>query len=293
MIDLSQLPAPKMIETLSFEAEYQVIVDLWVAKGYPAPLITDPLAKVFEVLAYTVINQKAKVNDACKANLLAYATGSDLDQLGAIYKQARLLVTPASTSTFPATPAVYQNDEEYRQALTLSFEGYTNAGSRGAYEYHALQASGTIKDIKINRVPNTGIVQVVVLSKIGNGIPTAPLLTAVENALNLKTIRPVSDTVNVLSASIVNYSVTATLFIKDGASSAVVGTNALASINAFVANNHQISKRLSYLNVASALKVDGVERVVITSPTADIVCDTQQAPFCTNITVTTQLEVEV
>lgn len=292
MIDLSQLPAPKMIETLSFEAEYQAIVDLWTPKGYQAPLVTDPIAKVFEVLATTVMNQKAKVNDACKANLLAYATGSDLDQLGAIYKQPRLLVTPANNTVFPATPAVYQTDDEYRQVLTLSFEGYTNAGSRGAYEYHALQADGIIKDVKINSPPNTGIIQVVVLTKTGNGVPTTPILTAVDTALSKGTIRPTSDTVNVVGATIINYTVVAVLYIKDGASSAVVQTNALASINAFVASNHVIGKRLSYLNVASALKVDGVERVSITSPTADIVCGTTQAPYCTAITLTTQLEVE-
>lgn len=292
MIDLSQLPAPKMIEPLSYEAEYQALVDLWTGKGYNVPLITDPVAKVFEVLATTVMNQKAALNDACKANLLAYATGSDLDQLGAIYKQPRLLVTPADNTTFPATPAVYQTDDEYRQALTLSFEGYTNAGSRGAYEYHALQADGSIKDVKINSSPSTGIIQVVVLTKTGNGVPASPLLTKVDTDLSKDTIRPISDTVNVVGATIVNYTVVAVLYIKDGASSAVVHSNALASINAFVASNHKIGKRLSYLNVASALKVEGVERVSITSPTADIVCTTIQAPYCTGITLTTQLEVE-
>jgi phage-related baseplate assembly protein len=292
MIDLSQLPAPKMIETLSYEAEYQAILDLWTGKGYSAPLLPDPVAKFFEVLATTVMNQKAKLNGACKANLLAYAEKSDLDQLGAIYKQPRLLVTPADNTVFPAIEAVYQTDDEYRKALTLSFEGYTNAGSRGAYEYHALQADGAIKDIKINRVPNAGIVQVVVLSKTGSGVPSAPLLTAVTNALNPDNVRPISDTVNVLPATIVNYTVNAVLYIKDGASSAVVQENALDSINAFVASNHVIGKRLSYLNVASALKVDGVERVSISSPTADVVCSNTQAPYCTTITLTTQLEVE-
>ena len=139
-IDLSRLAAPDVVEALDFEAILaEMLADLRGRdSAFTALTEADPAYKILEVAAYRELLIRQRINEAARSVMLAYAAGADLDQIAANFGVARLLIRPADDRTIPPTPAVYETDEELRNRVTLSLEGYTAAGSRGSYVYHAL-----------------------------------------------------------------------------------------------------------------------------------------------------------
>lgn len=84
-IDLSKLPAPKVIESLSYEEIFQDILSDFLEKNpsYSTLLESDPAMILLEVCAYREMLLRNRINEAAKATMLAYATGSDLENLAA------------------------------------------------------------------------------------------------------------------------------------------------------------------------------------------------------------------
>jgi phage-related baseplate assembly protein len=91
-ISLDQLPAPDIIETLDFEVIVaQMIADLRLRDPeFTALVESDPAYKVLEVAAYRELLLRARINNAARSVMLAYANGSDLDQIAAIFNVGRL-----------------------------------------------------------------------------------------------------------------------------------------------------------------------------------------------------------
>ncbi|TAE85068.1 MAG: baseplate assembly protein, partial [Verrucomicrobia bacterium] len=207
-IDLSTLPAPNVIEELSFESIFSaMLADLQARDpAFSALVESDPAYKILEVAAYRELLVRQRVNDAARAVMLAYATGADLDQLGALLGVARFELEPADNEAVPPVPAVMESDTEFRRRIQLSLEGFSVAGPRGAYIFHGLSADPNVLDISATS-PDPGEVVITVLSRLGNGSASNDLLDAVEARLNADEIRPLTDLVTVQSASIVNFHV--------------------------------------------------------------------------------------
>lgn len=286
-LDLSLLPPPDLVEPLDYEQILAAMVAELVAR-YPefsALLESDPAFKILEVNAYRELLLRERVNDAARATMVAYATGADLDQIGANYGNLRLLISPADNSTFPPTPAVYESDDDYRARITLTLEGYTSAGSAGAYVFHAKSASGTVKDASATS-PTPGQVVVYVLSREGDGLADTDTIEAVARALNAQTVRPLTDQVTVLSASIVPYEIEAVLTVYPGADPSPVLSLAREKAAAYAAAQHRCGRDVTLSGVYAALHQPGVMRVDLAQPADNLVIGEGEAAFCTGINVT-------
>lgn len=285
-VDLSQLAPPNVVEALDFESIFaEMLADLRARDpAFTALVESDPAYKIMEVAAYRELLIRQRVNDATKAVMVAYAVGADLDQIAANYDVARLLITAADDTAVPPIPAVHESDDEFRIRIILSLEGYTTAGSRGSYIYHALSASGDCKDVAVESL-TPGTVNVAVLSRTGTGAAPAATIAAVVESLNADIIRPLCDTVVVTSASIVDYSIAATLTVFPGTGHAEVLAAATAAAQAYAAEQHRIGRDITRSGIFAALHQPGVQNVTVTSPAADIVNDWNEAPNCTGITV--------
>ncbi|MDD3652313.1 MAG: hypothetical protein PHC73_12625, partial [Immundisolibacter sp.] len=99
MIDLSRLPPPTVVETYSYEAilaaRKQDLIDLFPADRQAElaavlALESEPLTKFLEESSYREVLLRARVNDAARAVMLAYATGADLEHLAAYLGVERL-----------------------------------------------------------------------------------------------------------------------------------------------------------------------------------------------------------
>jgi phage-related baseplate assembly protein len=289
-IDLSQLPPPDLVEALSFEtilaemvAALQADDPETFAELYPS----DPAMKVLETCAYRELLLRHRVNETAKQCMLAYATGSNLDHHGALLGVARLVVDEGDPLAIPPIPPTMESDDAFRARIQLAPEGFSTAGSRGAYRFFALSANGIIKDVGIN-TPSGGTVEVVVLTRDldAEGIPTAGVLLDVANALNDEDVRPLNDTVQVIAVTNINYAVTASLTIGAGPDASLVMASAQAAIEQYTRDQHLVGGTVAISGIYHALHQAGVEKVTLTAPTGNVVASDVQAPFCTAITLT-------
>jgi phage-related baseplate assembly protein len=285
-IDLSTLPAPAVVETLDYEVILaQMLADLQTRDpAFTALVESDPAFKVLEVAAYREVLTRARVNDGAKAVMLAYAGGTNLDQLAALFGVTRKTLVPANLTAIPPVAAVMEADSDLRFRVQLSLEGLSTAGPIGAYVYHALKVA-TIKDVAVQS-PTPGDVLVTVLSINNNGVPTAGELAQVTAQLNNEDVRPLTDNVTVQAAGIVTYAITATIFVNQGPDSAVVLAACQAAAQAFATARFRIGADVNLSGIYAALHQPGVEKVVLASPSANLDITPTQAGRCTAITLT-------
>ncbi|MEX7635627.1 baseplate assembly protein [Serratia marcescens] len=292
-IDLSQLPAPNVVEPLDYETLFAerkaTLISLYPADQQEAvartlALESEPIVKLLQENAYREVLLRQRVNDAAKAVMLAHATGEDLDQLGANFNTPRLVIDPADESTIPPTPAVMEADEDYRLRLQDAFEGVSTAGSAGSYRFHARSADGRVADVTAIS-PSPASVIVTVLSREGDGTASPELLATVDTALNDEDVRPVGDRVVVQSAKITRYGIEATLYLHPGPEVAPILTAANERLRNYVEGVRRLGRSIRRSSMNAALTVEGVEHVDIIKPAADIVLDKTQAGYCTGFTI--------
>ncbi|MCV1936404.1 baseplate assembly protein [Escherichia coli] len=288
-IDLSQLPAPDVVETLDFEtilAERKAtLVSLYPEEQQDAVARTlafesEPLVKYLEENAYREVIWRQRVNDAAKGCTLAYASNNDLDVMAGNNNTGRQIVTPADDSTIPPTPAVMESDTDLRLRAQQAYEGLSVAGPVGAYEYHGRSADGRVADISVVS-PSPACVTITVLSREDDGTASDELLTIVEKALNAEEVRPVGDRVTVQSAEIVPYQIDATLYFYPGPEAAPIRQAAEEKLKAYISAQQRLGRDIRQSAIYAALHVEGVQRVELAAPLADIVLSKYQASCCT------------
>lgn len=286
-MDMSLLPAPAVIEVLDFE----VILAQRLASfrerypDYDLVLESDPAYKLLEEMAYQELLMRQRINDAAKACMLAYAKGTDLDNLAANYQVTRLVVTPANPNAVPPVAAVLEDDERFRERIQLAPEGITTAGPVDSYRFHALTASAQVGDVGIDS-PIPGTVRVTVLSTDPSGIPTEALLDTVRAALNAEKIRPLCDSVPVQAPEIFETTIEAIVYRKEGAVGDVAVINARAALALWLVKIRRLAAGLPHSGIDAALHQPGVSRVVITTPPADMLCTKTQWVRVTGVTLT-------
>ena len=294
LIDLSLLPAPAVVESLDFETLLQArkdrLVALTPAEDQAAMLTTlalesEPIVKLLEESAYLELIMRQRINDAARAVMLPWATTTDLDNLAALYNVERLTITPANPAAVPPVDAVMESDTALRRRVQLAPAAFTNAGTRDAYRFHALSASGSVKGAAVDS-PSGGQVQVTILSHDGDGTADAGLIGTVATVLAADDIRALCDTVLVQSAAIVPYSIDATITVLPGPSPQAVMNAATDAINAAVAELHAIGRDITRSALLAALHQPGAMGVQLTAPAADIVITDTEAAYCTGITLT-------
>lgn len=287
-VDLSQLPAPEIVDVPDFETLLAVRKAAFVAL-YPADeqdavrrtlaLESDPVVKLLQENTYREILLRQRINEAAQAVMVAYALSSDLDQLAANYGVGRLVVTPADDNAVPPVAAVMETDDELRLRVPQAFEGLSVAGPTAAYEFHARSADGRVADVSATS-PAPATVVITVLSREGNGASPADLLAVVDAALNDESIRPVADRVTVQSAAIMPYEINATLYFYPGPEAEPILAAARARLEKYIASQARLGRDIRRSAIFAALHVEGVQRVELASPAQDVVLDKTQAAWC-------------
>ena len=288
-IDLSRLPAPAAVKVLDVET---VISDLKAAVIARDPelaealsLESEPLVKLLEVVAFFVLTLRQEINEAAQATMLAFARGSDLDHIAALFGVVRAVLLPAAPDEIPPVPAVLETDARLRGRVQLALEGFSTAGTFGGYRFFALSASGSISDVSVTN-PAPGVVKVAVLSNSGDGAADEPLLELVRAALNAESVRPLCDSVVVVSAAIVPFSVVAELTFYDGPDPAVVMAAAQAAVDDFLSEQRLVGRNITRAGLIAALYRSGVQNVDLVLPAADLEISDVEAGYCTGVAIT-------
>ncbi len=286
-LDLSRLPAPLVLESLDFEALYQeALTDFRALMGgnWSAALESDPVVKLLEKAAYDKMMGRARINDAAKALLLAFARDSDLDHLAANYNVQRLQVVAADPGAVPPIEAQYESDDSLVERTLLAFEGMSIAGPRDAYVFHAMSADGRVADARASS-PSPATVEVSILSRIGEGLASEDLLEVVRQALNDEEVRPVGDRVIVQSASLIDYQIAAVLYLYPGPEIELSLTEAKAALERYINTQRRLGRDIRRSAIHAALHVSRVQRVELIQPAEDVVVLDHEAANCTGFSV--------
>ena len=134
ILDTSALPSPSVVEVLDFEGIVAAIkADLLVRYPEAATVLdleSEPMVKLLESFALREMLFRARVNDAARAHLLAFATGTDLDHLGALFGITRM---------------AGESDERLRLRIQLRIAALAGQGTREHYELVAMTASANVR----------------------------------------------------------------------------------------------------------------------------------------------------
>lgn len=293
VIDLSQLPAPQIVDVQDFEGLLAERKAAFVAL-YPEDeqdavrrtlaLESEPITKLLQESTYRELLLRQRINEAAQAVMVAYAIGSDLEQLAANNNVNRMTITPADNNAVPPVAAVMESDESLRLRIPAAFEGLSVAGPSASYEFHARSADGRVADASATS-PAPSEVVLTVLSREGDGTAEADLLAIVEKSLNSENVRPVADRLTVRSAEIIPYSVDAAIFLYPGPETEPVIAAARASLKKYITSQTRLGRDIRRSAIYAALHVEGVQRVELTSPPDDVVLDRTQAASCTEWSV--------
>lgn len=288
-MDMTLLPAPQVIEALSFEAIYQERLAKFqeLYPDFALVLESDPAVKLLEVMAWQELLMRQRINDAAKACMLAYAVGTDLDALAANFQVQRLIITPGDPDANPPVEEVAESDDRLRERVQSALEGITTAGPRESYRFHALTASALVADVGIDSPdPGSGKVRVTVLSIDPSGVPSEPLLDTVRAALNAEHIRPLCDLVIVQGPEIIESPIVATLYRKAGAAGDVAAAQARAALDTWLLSVRRLGAGLPRSGIDAALHQPGMSRVDLVTPAADLLCTPTQWVRITGIDLT-------
>lgn len=318
-VDLSRLPAPKVIEELSVEEIFQEQLADYLAQdaSLTAPDPSDPAYKQLLTSSYREFLVRQRVNEAARGVMLAFAKESDLEQLGAFYGVERLETDPGDPEASPPVPPTYESDEELLRRIQAAMHGFSIAGPERAYIFHGLSADGDVLDISADSPefeyaeldpeleselpenvivlqvvhdagladPMPGDVAIRVLSRTGDGTASGELIDTVDDALTSEEVRPLTDRVRVQGAEIVTYEIEAALYTYSGAGAEVALAEARDNVETFVADMKRLGRDIYRSAITAQLHVPGVERVDLISPPEDIILNRTQAAHCTDIDV--------
>jgi phage-related baseplate assembly protein len=256
MIDLNTLPAPSVVETLSYESILAAAKADFTERMRPhlpaiddiLALESDPVVKLIEAHAYRELLIRARINDAARAHLLAFAAGSDLDQLAALFGVVRM---------------AGETDDRLRARLQRKIAALGAQGTREHYEFHAMTASALVRSAQASQ-PTPGTV--LVMLWVTDQAQAAAARAAVDAALNADAARMLGVRLVVQVAQPKAINITASITraasaptdllqqLRDRLSVAFAGMNVMAT-----------SVARSY--ITTLLHVDGVHAVDY--PTAD------------------------
>lgn len=226
-------------------------------------------ALLIDLLAYRESLVRIGIQEAAKQNLVAFARAPMLDYLGELVGVYRI---------------DNETDDQLRERIKLAPESFSTAGSRGSYLYHAKSADSSIVDVAIDS-PSPGVVAVYPLCS--TGVPTQAVLDAVLAICSAEDVRPLTDDVQVFAPAPVDYTIAVTVTPYQWPDRTLVQQQATAALTALAAElQGKLGQDVTTSRVIAAAHLDGVYRVTVQQPAADLSISFSQFARCGSITVT-------
>ncbi|QGQ95876.1 baseplate J/gp47 family protein [Paenibacillus psychroresistens] len=203
---------------------------------------------------------------------------------GFVPGQINILVDPIAfvasvlNTTISSGGAEIETDDHYRERIYLAPEAFSVAGPTGAYEFWAKAADLKIIDVFVHS-PSNGVVEIIPLME-GGALPDSDVLAAVLAKCNDKTIRPLTDQVQVVAPDPVNYVVTGSYHIafedaSDAANIQIAVTAAVAEYRVW--QKSKLGRDINPSELTRRILNAGAKRTTITAPTYTTVDNTEVA----------------
>ncbi|WP_105168533.1 baseplate assembly protein [Pseudoalteromonas sp. T1lg23B] len=283
LLDMSKVPLPDTITELDFEHKLAKLKEKLLSH-YPQytealGLESEPMLVMLEMMAYQQLLFDGKLNDAVKGNMLASAKGNDLDAIAARYNLAR---------------QDDETDERFKRRIQMVFEGLNTAGSKQAYQFHALSADSRVKDVYVAS-PEPCDIHLTILSHEQHGQPSTELLNTLHKYFGLNAdgsmsnhaskVRPLGDRVTIAGPATKEFALEVAINIAPGPAASVVEQTVKTALNQYLAQQSLLGRDINQMGLFAALNQSGVESGRIISPTEDIQVAANEVALCTSITV--------
>ena len=179
-----------------------------------------------------------------------------------------------------------ESDESLRNRIFLSPDSYTDAGSKGGYEYWTRQFDSNIIDVKVS-TPELCEGEIRVLLT-GGELPGAEFLSSLEEYLENNEIRKMNDHITALAPTAVSYSLNLTYYISESDKSKAGKVQSL--VNDAVADyilwqKSKIGRDINPDELIQRIKAAGAKRVVIASPGYTVI-NNESVAVCQSQTIT-------
>lgn len=271
MTDLSQLLPPRIVEEISFELiRAEMLADLRARDpAFTAILESDPAIKVLEAGAYREMILRQRINEAVRANFLAFAEGSDIDNLAQFYDVTRL---------------TGEKDERLKERIVLAITGRSTGGTEARYKAVAMGADIRVADVSVYTVGKDPTIHVAVFAVDNAGVAEPALLAKVNAALQAPDVAMVNDTIIVASAARLPINVEVNIWLLPDASETVIAS-AEAALRSAWAESMALGRDITRAWLVSKMMISGVYRVDVLQPLADVVMPFNQAAALGTVTI--------
>ncbi|ADV47025.1 baseplate J/gp47 family protein [Nitratifractor salsuginis] len=175
-----------------------------------------------------------------------------------------------------------ETDEEFRERIRVSLSDKSTAGAKNTYISYTLGADERISDVTAY-MPSPGVVRVIYYAPEMDSV----MQSRVVEALNADDVRPLTDQVQVASATVVTVDVTAKLYTRRNVDRAKAVAAATESVTALFANP-QIGRDVPISRIIRALMVDGVEDVEVTAPSGTLTIGTEEVAVLGNVGISAE-----
>lgn len=184
-------------------------------------------------------------------------------------------------------------DNNYRERIKLAPAALSAAGSEPAYEYRARSASSAVEAVSIVSDQKAGTVNIYVTEQ-GGADPSEGTLEAVRAAVNDKATRTMNDLITVSAPEAVPYDIVLTYYVDqaDESSSVEAIEGAGGVIDQYIAWQNAMLGRDIQPQRLIAMMLDSCRWVDITSPTRQVLNDSQIARFSGKLTISHAIEEE-
>ena len=176
-------------------------------------------------------------------------------------------VATVKNTTASAGGADLEDDDSYRERIHEAPEQYSTAGPTGAYEYFTKRASALVTDVAVES-PAPAEVVIYPLLK-GGVIPGEEVLKKIDEALNDRKIRPLTDKVTVKAPTAVAYNITLSYWIdrSNATDAASIQQAAQQAVSDYVAwQQAKLGRDVNPTELYYRLRGAGVKRAAITEP---------------------------
>ncbi|WP_455480088.1 baseplate J/gp47 family protein [Bartonella sp. B23] len=245
---------PEIISELSFE-EIRAASLACLKEQLPdyTFLESDPAIKVIEAFSYRELLLRQRINEAARANLLDFATGSSLDDLGDWHGVERM---------------DNEDDDRYRERIRLYVRSGKGSGTEPYYRFVALSADSRVKDAIIYRKGKDPTIHVALFGNDEQETASEDLLEKVSEALHKKNVIMTNDTIIVHSSVAKVIDLEADVWLLPETSLQIL-TQMEMNLRASWQQEQAIGHELSLSWWISKLMISGVQKVIAIDPTQD------------------------
>lgn len=196
-------------------------------------------------------------------------------------------VASVTNTTATEGGAEIESDDDLAERVFLAPGAYSTAGPEDGYLYHAKAYSAAIGDVVATSDQEAGTVDIVFIMANGD-TPGEEMIEGLEGYLQGKTIRPMTDLVQVSAPEEVKYTINLTYYINrsDSAQAVTIQQEVAAAVEQYKTWQRAIGRDINPSQLIRMVMDAGAKRVSVTAPTYTTVAATKVSALQGEATIT-------